>query len=203
MLQVLHHLQVQVADWHSSHVPGRRSHLWWRPQEESLRNWAAAPETSNCSVYSGCLHHKIPPPKKKGPNVSFPKINVSTCNQLTNQGTTEPSPLPGQEEFCDTNWASDLRGASAAVAKVLAFGFLPPVGTTRRTQGSKPLSQAAPKHIHTRRRSREAKATRTPRKQIATKTKPSHPLQTSSCDLYELQLCSNTVHLFLSTLIYI
>lgn len=65
MLQVLHHLQVQVADWHSSHVPGRRSHLWWRPQEESLRNWAAAPETSNCSVYSGCLHHKTPPQKKK------------------------------------------------------------------------------------------------------------------------------------------
>lgn len=64
MLQVLHHPRVQVADWHSSHVPGRRSHLWWRPQEESLRNWAAAPETSNCSVYSGCLHHKTPQKKK-------------------------------------------------------------------------------------------------------------------------------------------
>lgn len=43
----------------------------------------------------------------------------------TNQGTTEPSPLPGQEEFCDTNWASDLRGASAAVAKVLALASFP------------------------------------------------------------------------------
>lgn len=130
----------------------------------------------------------------------------------TNQGTTEPSPLPGQEEFCDTNWASDLRGASAAVAKVLALASFP---RWAQHDEMKPLSQAAPKHIHTRRRSREAKATRTPQKQnsaslrhllwkqIATKTKPSHPLQTSSCDLYELQLCSNTVHLFLSTLIYL
>lgn len=92
MLQVLHHLQVQVADWHSSHVPGRRSHLWWRPQEESLRNWAAAPETSNCSVYSGCLHHKTPPKKKN--NVSFSKINVSTCNQPRYHRTIS-SPWPG------------------------------------------------------------------------------------------------------------
>lgn len=210
MLQVLHHLQVQVADWHSSHVPGRRSHLWWRPQEESLRNWAAAPETSNCSVYSGCSHHKTPPhthTQKKWSQRFFSKNKCPTCNQLTNQGTTEPSPLPGQEEFCDTNWASDLRGASAAVAKVLSFGFLPPVGTTRRNEGSKPLSQAALKHIHTRRRSREAKATRTPQNTtnrdqvLGTSYKnKSWPKQSR---LIHCKLCSNTVYLFLSTLIYI
>ncbi len=40
---------------------------------------------------------------------------------VTNQVTTESPLVPCQDKFCDTNWASDFRGASVAVAKVLAL----------------------------------------------------------------------------------